>query len=130
MIGGLLLLLLLLAIFFFLDKALSLYRQHGNNQVGAASYSPLKKISKRDLMYNQFQSTMRQASSFLSCFGDRLDENSRYCISEYIKAGESESFLIAIYHFLKSGCWKKGLRKTGQIVMLLLNSRERRKKCC
>ena len=101
----------------FLDEPTSLYRQHGLNEVGALEYSPIQRAVHFDAMCKSVADTVRQAAVFKICYEDLLSENQLRVIDEFVASGELHGF-FAVFHLALSGCWKKGLRKVGQIVAI------------
>lgn len=100
----------------YLDVPTSLYRQHSNNEVGALKYSPLNKALHLDQMKNSVVDTIRQAGAVRSYFEDILDNEQLHIIGEFISISETKG-LPAVIHLIRSGCWKRGLRKIGQIIV-------------
>lgn len=96
----------------YIDESTSLYRQHGNNEVGAKRYSPLAASNKIDLMQKSVADTLIQAAEFYQTY--TLSTEQMKIIDNYLKAFARKS-IIAL---MASGCWKKGLRKIGQIIIL------------
>lgn len=102
----------------YIDESLNLYRQHGHNSVGANDYSAVKRAKDESFMMREFRSTLDQAQAFLTAFEGRLSSDASRRIIHYAAIGESNSFLIGLWHLFASGCWKKGARKLGQIEMV------------
>lgn len=100
----------------YLDEPTSLYRQHGFNEIGALEYSPVKRASHFDEMKKSVADTVIQARAFLGCYGDLLSSDQLKCIKEFVTSGETRG-VSAVLHLAASGCWKKGLRKVGQILV-------------
>ena len=103
----------------FIDEPLSLYRQHGDNEVGASDYSPVERAKDKEFMVRQFILSTEQARAFGVLYGGGLGARDRSSLQEFVKAGEATSPLSGIYHLAKSGCWKRGARKAGQIAVAL-----------
>ena len=62
--------------------------------------------------------TVQQAEAFLEAYEDLLTEEQRETIIGL--AGTAKSTVGArILSLIKSGCWKPGLRKLGQIVVVV-----------
>lgn len=114
----------------FVDAPLSLYRQHGDNEVGANEYSPLDRAKNMDFMIQQFVLSTVQAEAFGVLYGDRLASNDIRSLHEFVKAGSATSPLRGIFHLVKSGCWKRGARKVGQIVAVFKASSINGKRGC
>lgn len=97
----------------YLNEPTSLYRQHDNNEVGAKHYSPLANLKSINSMEKSIAKTMIQANCFAESYA--LKTQQKAVISNYIEAYKKRSIVLLI----TSGCWKRGLRKAGQIYMLL-----------
>lgn len=110
----------------FIDEALSLYRQHGANEVGANEYSPLVRAKDKEFMVQQFVLSTEQAKAFGVLHGEGLDSCDRRSLQEFIKAGSAASPLAGIVHLAKSGCWKRGARKAGQLFIVAQLSKANR----
>lgn len=104
----------------FIDESLSLYRQHGDNEVGANEYSPVERAKDMEFMVQQFILSTEQASAFGALYGGGLRPRDRRSLQEFAKAGNAASPLTGILHLAKSGCWKRGARKAGQLVAVSL----------
>lgn len=102
----------------YVDSPLLLYRQHGDNQVGANSFSPLDRASDLGFMTEQFVGTIVQADHFLCVYSDLLADSTIVRLQAYAKIYHSKSLIKNIYYMAKSGFWKKGARKLGQLAML------------
>lgn len=104
----------------FIDEALSLYRQHASNEIGASEYSPVDRARNKEFMVQQFVLSTEQAAAFESLYGEDLACRDLRSLQEFVKAGNVASPLDGIVHLVKSGCWKRGARKAGQLVVVLL----------
>lgn len=100
----------------YIDKATSLYRQHGKNEVGARAYSPIERASHLDEMRKSVADTIVQASYFYQEYGTELSANQSRTITEFCAIAEVPG-ILALRHLFRSGCWKKGLRKIGQVLV-------------
>ncbi len=100
----------------YLNEPTSLYRRHGFNEIGALEYSPVKRASHFDVMERGVASTVSQARTFLRCYGGALSAEQFKRIKEFVTSGETKG-VPAVLHLAASGCWKKGLRKLGQILV-------------
>ncbi len=103
----------------FIDESLSLYRQHGNNEIGANDYSPVERAKNKDFLVHQFVLSAQQAAAFESCFGETLNQRERRSAHNFAMAGLASNSLSAVIGLVRSGCWKRGARKAGQIVAAL-----------
>ncbi len=102
----------------YLNEPTSLYRQHDFNEIGALEYSPVKRASHFDQMKKSVADTVRQARAFQEYFEGLLSPDDATSLSEFIAAGNTAG-IAAIAHLARSCCWKKGLRKAGQIVVAI-----------
>lgn len=102
-----------------IDVATSLYRQHEVNSVGAESFSALDRVKHIRRMTNRFIKSVRQAESFNNVYGYNLNKKYKYIINNYISILYSNRF-GGLVHLFKSGCWKSGIRKIGQISGIIL----------
>ncbi len=100
----------------YLDEPTSLYRQHDFNEVGALEYSPVKRASQLGQLKKNVSATVRQASAFAACYEGLLSQENVKSIEEFVSAGNEKGF-AAVAHLARSGCWKKGLRKAGQLAV-------------
>lgn len=100
----------------FIDEPLSLYRQHGDNEVGANEYSPVDRAKHLGFMVEQFILSTEQARHFKALYGAELSRSNQSALEEFVKAGDEASPISRVLHLVKSGCWKRGARKIGQIV--------------
>ena len=106
----------------FVPEPLLLYRQHGDNRVGAKnarSFSYLwQRLREGDQNRFGLCDTYRQARAFLSAYRDLLDEDDRELLDAYasmpeMKKGERIRALFLL------GTWKYGLlRKIGQLLYI------------
>jgi len=68
------------------DAATILYRQHGGNTTGAVRYSMgyfLRRIKSLDKTADLLKGAVRQGGSFVSAYGDRLQEKDRLIIHDF-----------------------------------------------
>ena len=100
----------------YLDESTSLYRQHGLNEIGALEYSPVKRASHFDQMKKSVADTVGQARLFRDSYGELISGEYLKSIDEFLAMGASTG-VAAVGHLVRSGCWKKGLRKAGQILV-------------
>lgn len=103
----------------FINESTSLYRQHDDNEVGAQAYSPLKKMRQLELMRKSMRNTVNQAYIFNKSY---LIKNNQYKnnIYHFILSFKTHG-IVALWHLIMSRCWKQGLRKIGQIFVVLTN---------
>lgn len=103
----------------YIDEPLSLYRQHGANEVGAARYSPLKTASDIDFVEEQFLIVIDQALAFLDVYGDMLSGKDRESLQRFTAIRSTTNPIRSVALLIKSGCLKKGVRASGQVVASL-----------
>lgn len=102
----------------FINKPTSLYRQHGENEVGASNYSPFARVFQFEEMRKSVLSTIQQAIAFRETYRNEMTINQIRIINEFEAAGKTSGF-YAMLHLVKSRCWKKGFRKLGQLIVFL-----------
>ncbi|WEV42226.1 hypothetical protein OZX57_01670 [Bifidobacterium sp. ESL0682] len=102
----------------YVPQATSLYRQHGDNSIGAKRFSILKAVSVPKKMVSSFRATVQQATSFREIYGDRLDADKLECLSYFVSIGQ-KGLIPRLFSLFKSDAWKKGARKIGQIYAVL-----------
>lgn len=102
----------------YVDVPTSLYRQHYDNSVGAVKFKPLSWTGKVDEMAERQQSICRQASVFADTFGNTLSSRQMNYLLD-CGASCSGSPIENLFHLMKSGAWKAGLRKLGQIAAVI-----------
>ena len=101
----------------YIEEPLSLYRQHGDNEVGAVKYSPLTTAKDIGFMEEQFLSVIDQAEAFLDSYGDMLPVEEAQSLKKFISIRCSKNPFQSMAALLSSGCLKKGLRVSGQMVV-------------
>lgn len=101
----------------YIDEPTSLYRQHGDNEVGAKKYSPIRQIRKMRVLKLRVEKTVRQSQVFLETYRSELEVKQKLAIENFCKYYTSKGFQ-SLFYLVKSRCWKKGLRKVGQIIIL------------
>lgn len=106
-----------------------LYRQHGNNNIGAKKVLSFKYIYNRlahfDKMTQDVENTYRQAESFLRLFSDKLTDNQRELLSAYSSIPRM-SRIKKLCTVFKYNFFMHGLpRKAAQIMILLSKGRVR-----
>lgn len=72
----------------FIPKSLILYRQHGNNQVGAKSFSLIRVLNKKTLekSIKSINLTRKQSESFLDDFDELLSDAHKEHLITYINS--------------------------------------------
>lgn len=105
----------------YLNERTSLYRQHGMNEVGAVAYSPLKRMIHTTAMRKSVADTVKQACEFMGCYGGSLSDAQLSILAEFIASGKTRG-IPALVHLVKSGCWKRGLRKLGQVSVAMTST--------
>ena len=97
-----------------------LYRQHGDNSVGATQYSLTKKIFKFEKAKQGVMATLTQAEAFLEHFGSCLPKRYLRQLQSYAGILHESSGALRLARLIKSRCWKAGIaRKVGQIVAVM-----------
>lgn len=104
----------------FVDEPLILYRQHGNNQVGAKDTKSLNYIFKRAFELSKNKKSIRdtylQAKTIIDVYGNET-ENLKI-VEAFAKNLERNKF-GRIHASFKYGFWKNTfLRKLGQIIFM------------
>ncbi len=105
----------------FVDEPLILYRQHGNNEVGAKDAGKLSYILKKASSFRKNSESIRktylQAADIAIIFKDDLNEN--YEIINTFGQFTTKNKLKKISLACKYGFWKNTfLRKIGQIIFM------------
>lgn len=111
----------------YIAEPLSLYRQHGLNVVGATEYSPLARAKNHSAMMGLYLSTVRQADEFRRVYAFDVKSEDAKAIDEYIAASRARFLFQGIAHLIRSGCWKGGARKLGQIVTVGKRTKDNRR---
>lgn len=102
----------------YIDEQLSLYRQHGDNEVGANAYSPLDRARHQRFMEEQFRESLTQAEFFLETYGCEMNDADRKSAEEFVAVSRAKTFLEGAAHLIRSRSLKKGARKIGQLAMV------------
>ncbi len=93
----------------YLPRSFILYRQHGNNQVGAKKigFKNLMDLNKfKEILYS-IRATKEQARLFLDDFSDVITPESKKIVSEYVSSFQ-KSFVFRLRLFFKGGIVKYG----------------------
>lgn len=104
----------------YIDSPLVLYRQHGNNQVGAKSgmEQVAGRIKNRERVRDNYQKLFLQAEEFLNCYGSVMGREQKETVEEFIKLKEMNRLqkiqTIYKYNFYKS----TPLRTLGQMLSI------------
>lgn len=101
----------------FLDRKLSLYRQHSKNEVGSSAYSPWRRLMSMDFMIQQFLGTVAQAECFRNHYAELLDNSTDQRLREFTEVIRQTSVWLAWRSLIKSRCLKGGMRIFGQLVV-------------
>lgn len=104
---------------YYIDTPLSLYRQHGDNEVGSKKYSPLERARQLDFMAAQMDSTIDQAYEFLSLFGSFLTLKEMRHLNAYCKIRSCNNVFFAVINLFKSRCLKQWPRCLGQFYIAI-----------
>lgn len=103
----------------YVDDQLSLYRQHGSNEVGAKKFSIFSKLGTVKSNERSVASTMRQAEYFLEVYGEAMPVNLRNDFRDFVLSGSSPKRLRRLHYLMRSRCLKAGVRKVGQVLAVL-----------
>lgn len=111
----------------FVDESLTLYRQHGSNEVGAREYSPIESAKHSERAVKLFLEASEQAEAFEPVYGEMLENRYLQSLHRYLRAGHAKTAPQRVAWLILSGCWKRGTSKCGQIVAAIKipNSGER-----
>ena len=106
----------------YVSEPLALYRQHGGNEVGASGFSVGNYFGNFTGMVDSISRSVRQCRLFLNIYDSAIPEEEASNLELYASSmtGGSCARLIALF---RSGCWKRGLRKAGQIMVALSGDR-------
>ena len=100
----------------YIDEPLSLYRQHGDNEVGANRFSPATWVGKFGNMVAREGIVAAQAGCFLDTFCSELDIDQKVscaCLAGSMGADGAAN----VVRLFASGSWKVGTRKLGQLLV-------------
>jgi glycosyltransferase involved in cell wall biosynthesis len=111
----------------FIPEQTSLYRQHGDNSIGADRFSVVDRARNVDRMQDRYIGNVNQAATFLDTYGSMLSKDQRSAIELYVDT-IFKGPIYSIVNLIRSGCWKKGSRKIGQIICALTINRGRKDK--
>lgn len=105
----------------FVDEPLILYRQHGNNEVGAKDAGKASYVMKRAIQSKKnkesIKNTFRQADDIVKIYGNQLGEN-YFVINEYAE-NLYRNKIKRLCSAFKYRFWKNTLlRKIGQIIFM------------
>ena len=103
----------------FVDAATVLYRQHGNNEMGAKDADDFSYNAGRLLHVGQarraLQNTYEQALEFYQKYGSKLKESDRAAVRDYGSIPRQKKW-DRLRTLQRYDCWKTGFyRKLGQI---------------
>lgn len=99
----------------YVNEPLALYRQHGDNAIGAQAFSMSERVSHMSRMDERFAKTLLQATAFRDSYAGRLCDRDLATVTEYVAIVEGHP-LGNVAHLFHSRCWKSGTRKMGQIL--------------
>lgn len=104
----------------FVDTPTILYRQHGNNQLGAVNNRSIKyaaKVAKNRIKAKKRLSvTYTQANAFLDIYSDRLPKKSRTLVDMYVSI-PNKNKLLRVYFIVRYNFTKQSMMtKIGQII--------------
>ena len=104
----------------YIDRPLLLYRQHGNNQLGAKSGMKqlMERLCNHQGAKEQYGRIFLQAEAFLDCFGDRMSKEHRDVLAHFLMLPERSRIGkivdILTYKFYKSTL----IRTFGQMLSI------------
>lgn len=75
----------------YVDDRLSLYRQHGHNEVGANSYSPVERAKDTAFMKEQFAVSVEQAAYFKEVFDGGLSARDAAALEHFCSIPDADS---------------------------------------
>lgn len=101
------------------DEPTSLYRQHGDNEVGANALKISSWINRFDEMANSQIRLSRQSNAFVRVYGDKLSPKQKGSAERCAKIYSSSS-AVGLFNLFISRTWKCGARRLGQIIAVLL----------
>lgn len=104
------------------DKQTMLYRQHGNNEVGAHKYNSFSfvknKLSNLEKISKSIDDTIIQAEAFYNEFKDKLSDNDRNLVYNYSVLRE-KNFIQRKQSIVKNKFYKSGLvRNIGYLIFV------------
>lgn len=102
----------------YIDTALVLYRQHGDNEVGASGFSPVARARAKTFMQQQMIASCQQAGMFVRTF--RYEASTEYIVraEKYSRVTSQRSTIEAVRLMVQSGSCKKGIRFIGQLATI------------
>lgn len=99
----------------YIEKPLTLYRQHGNNQLGAEDSGSLEQYKKRltsgEAVRENYRKMFLQAECFLENFKDMLSEGQIELLEAFLKIPEMGRFGI-MFTVIRWGLYKSTLLRT------------------
>lgn len=104
----------------YIDYPTSLYRQHENNEVGARKFSPTFWLGHIKLMEKSQSAISNQAELFAQLYSDLLLDSQIEIAMNCAKCCSGSSF-ENVARLARSGTWKQGSRKLGQLLVAVLN---------
>lgn len=104
---------------YYINDALIDYRQHGDNSVGATSFSIIKWLSKGKNNIYSLQHSFKQAETFYTTYFDKLSKENKIIINKYIHIRKTNP-LLRPYFLIKGNFVKSNLSRTlGQLIYVL-----------
>lgn len=95
-----------------------LYRQHGENQIGASDPSKASYYAKKLKSGSTLHLTYSQAKCFYDSFENRLSNNQIELVSEYMSFPQ-KSKIKKLSSIIKNDFWKhSAIKKAGQIILV------------
>lgn len=106
----------------YVENATILYRQHGNNEVGAQKYNSLKSIKSKLLnlkkINDSIENTIIQSEAFYNLNKEMLDITDEQIIKEFIRLKE-KTYVDRKLSVIKNKFYKNGLiRNIGYLIFI------------
>jgi rhamnosyltransferase len=106
----------------YLDEATVLYRQHGDNEVGAETYSFCDRVAHFSQSRAKYWRACAQAKAILSQYGGHMTPEGRELVGTYASQLDGE-FAETVRALLREGLLKEGAgRRCAQLLTLLLGA--------
>ena len=100
----------------FVDEPLSLYRQHGGNEVGASKFSAVAWAGKVNDMAGRERAIATQAGCLLDTYAPELDDDQKVACA-CLAGSMGPDGATNVLRLFASGGWKVGARKLGQLLV-------------
>ena len=103
----------------YIDEPLSLYRQHGQNEVGANDFNPVGRASDQNFMEEQFRAAIAQVALFCETYEEHMSENDKSAAKSFASVVDAKTCMGGVVQLMRSRCLKPGIRKLGQFAMVV-----------